>query len=69
MNPLALQDVDNEMLRDADEYLRKHKILELFEVRTQLSYNSCIGPHYSTCIQAARQRRSLPSRISKKQKR
>jgi hypothetical protein len=33
MNPLALQDVDNEMLRDADEYLRKHKILELFEVR------------------------------------
>ena len=32
MNPLALQDVDNEMLRDADEYLRKHKILELFEV-------------------------------------
>ena len=34
MNPLALQDVDNEMLRDADEYLRKHKILELFEVRS-----------------------------------
>lgn len=32
MNPLALQDVDNEMLRDADDYLRKHKILELFEV-------------------------------------
>ena len=32
MNPLALQDVDNEMLRDSDEYLRKHKIIELFEV-------------------------------------
>ena len=31
-NPLAMQDVDNEVLRDADEYLRKHKILELFEV-------------------------------------
>ena len=35
MNPLALQDVDNEMLRDADEYLRKHKILELFEVSSR----------------------------------
>jgi hypothetical protein len=32
MNPLTLQDVDNEMLRDSDEYLRKHKIIELFEV-------------------------------------
>ncbi len=31
-NPLALQDVDNEVLRSADEYLRKHKILEPFEV-------------------------------------
>ena len=31
-NPLALHDVDNEMLKDADDYLRKHKILELFEV-------------------------------------
>lgn len=39
MNPLALQDVDNEMLRDADEYLRKHKILELFEV-SRLTSNS-----------------------------
>jgi hypothetical protein len=36
MNPLALQDVDNEMLRDADEYLRKHKIIELFEDLTTL---------------------------------
>jgi hypothetical protein len=31
-NPLIIADVDNELLRDADEYLRKHKILELFEV-------------------------------------
>ena len=31
-NPLAIPDVDNEVLREADEYLRKHKILELFEV-------------------------------------
>lgn len=31
-NPLAVHDIDNELLRDADEYLRKHKILELFEV-------------------------------------
>lgn len=31
-NPLMVQDVDNELLRDADEYLRKHKVLELFEV-------------------------------------
>ena len=32
MNSLALKDVDNEVLNEADEYLRKHKILELFEV-------------------------------------
>ena len=31
-NPLALPDVDNEVLREADEYLRQHKLLELFEV-------------------------------------
>ncbi len=31
-NPLMVQDVDNELLRDADEYLRKHKVLDLFEV-------------------------------------
>ena len=31
-NPLQIADVDNEVLREADEYLRKHKILELFEV-------------------------------------
>ena len=35
-NPLAISDVDNEVLREADEYLRKHKILELFEVSQSL---------------------------------
>ena len=44
-NPLMVQDVDNELLRDADEYLRKHKILELFEVSNQTSAikNVCSG--------------------------
>ena len=38
-NPLGIQDVDNEVLREADEYLRKHKILELFEdLTTILAY-------------------------------
>ena len=38
-NPLAVSDVDNEVLREADEYLRKHKILELFEdLTTILAY-------------------------------
>ena len=32
LNPLAVSDVDNEVLRESDDYLRKHKILELFEV-------------------------------------
>ena len=47
MNSLALKDVDNEVLNEADEYLRKHKILELFEVnisieliRAYLSYEN-----------------------------
>jgi hypothetical protein len=31
-NPLQVPDRDNELLREADDYLRKHKILELFEV-------------------------------------
>lgn len=30
-----IADIDNELLRDADDYLRKHKILELFEVSWQ----------------------------------
>lgn len=33
LNPTAIEDPNNESLREADEYLRKHKILELFEVR------------------------------------
>ena len=32
LNPNAISDVDNEVLRESDDYLRKHKILELFEV-------------------------------------
>jgi hypothetical protein len=39
MNPNALQDVDNEVLRSADEYLRQHKILDLFEVRSKFCYH------------------------------
>ena len=35
-NPLQVADRDNELLREADEYLRKHKILELFEVSMRL---------------------------------
>ncbi len=36
-NPLLLHDIDNELLKDADEYLRKHKVLELFEVSAAAS--------------------------------
>ena len=32
MNSLQINEVDNEVLNDADQYLRDHKILELFEV-------------------------------------
>ena len=35
-NPLQVADRDNELLREADEYLRKHKILELFEDLTTI---------------------------------
>lgn len=38
-NPLQIVDVDNELLRDADDYLRKHKILELFEVPLRIIIN------------------------------
>lgn len=34
MNSLQINEVDNEVLNDADQYLREHKILELFEVST-----------------------------------
>ena len=40
MNPLGINDVDNEVLNDADQYLRQHKILELFEVSCLV----CIQP-------------------------
>ena len=51
MNPLALQDADNEMLKDADDYLRRHKILELFEVSVpELTFE---GPHHPPRLQAA----------------
>ena len=33
VNALGVHGVDNEVLNDADQYLREHKILELFEVR------------------------------------
>ncbi len=32
MNSLGINEVDNDVLNDADQYLRQHKILELFEV-------------------------------------
>ena len=46
MNPLALQDVDNEMLIDSDEYLRKHKIIELFEVSQKFNSFLYVGFDY-----------------------
>ena len=44
MNPNALQDVDNEVLRSADEYLRQHKILDLFEVSMKFGYDKVLLP-------------------------
>jgi hypothetical protein len=36
-NPLQVADArENELLRQADEYLRKHKIIELFEDLTTI---------------------------------
>ena len=56
-NPLQIEDVDNEVLREADDYLRKHKILELFEVSlldpTLIPLNA--GPDNNRCLQTARQ--------------
>lgn len=52
-NPLMVQDIDNELLRDADEYLRKHKILELFEVWHQAKklIMNYIGSNNYSCLQ------------------
>ena len=36
MNALQINEVDNEVLNDADQYLREHKILEPFEVSRSL---------------------------------
>ena len=38
MNALGINEVDNEVLNDADAYLRQHKILELFEVSLSLVF-------------------------------
>ena len=70
MNPLALQDVDNEMLRDADEYLRKHKILELFEVSLHhIDESGSTGSDYTTGLQVAWERRGIFGWTSKEPKR
>ena len=50
-NPLAIPDVDNEVLREADEYLRKHKILELFEVSFSFLLILMIGSYNSFSLQ------------------
>ena len=50
-NPLAIPDVDNEVLREADDYLRKHKILELFEVNIKYTNNNYyIGSNNNSSI-------------------
>lgn len=66
-NPLALHDVDNEMLKDADDYLRKHKILELFEVSTIGSNAS--GPDHPASIQTTRKCWAIPCWPNQNQKR
>ena len=50
-NPLAIPDVDNEVLREADEYLRKHKILELFEVSFPFLIILLIGSYHGFSLQ------------------
>ena len=54
-----MPDVDNEVLREADEYLRRHKILELFEV----SINTLlmpIGSYDRSLLQTTRKHGRLP---------
>ena len=36
MNALQVDEPDNEVLNDADQYLRQHKIIELFEDLTTI---------------------------------
>ena len=54
-NPLGVEDVDNEVLREADEYLRQHKILELFEVSAFRLLTHDIGPYHYIGLQATRE--------------
>ena len=48
MNSLQVTEVDNEVLADADQYLREHKILELFEVCKPFRcvYSSTLGSRF-----------------------
>ena len=57
-NPLQIPDVDNEVLQEADEYLRKHKILELFEVSIdpkKLIILFISGLNHYSCLQTTRE--------------
>jgi len=54
-NPLQIPDRDNELLREADEYLRKHKILELFEVHLVFLNLIFVGLDDHHMLQAARE--------------
>ena len=49
-NPLQIEDVDNEVLREADDYLRKHRILELFEVSIIELPNLRLGIDHSVLL-------------------
>ena len=61
-NPLQIPDVDNEVLREADEYLRKHKILELFEdMTTILAYKQPDNVE-STLIECLKTRKTQGNR-------
>ena len=56
-NPVAISDVDNEVLRESDEYLRKHKVLELFEVSTIFHHSLIfwhLGSYHFVGLQATR---------------
>ena len=52
-NPLQIPDRDNELLREADDYLRKHKILELFEVHIYYRNIIFLGLDDDHMLQAA----------------
>ena len=52
MNPLGINDVDNEVLNDADQYLRQHKILELFEVSCLVCIQLSTKHFLTSCITA-----------------